>query len=266
MLCPRCGKENANGAQFCVHCGLELSPSAGTMPASGPVYSEPAENSGYAVASLTCGILFFIFPVAVAAIVLGHLALSDIRKSAGRLKGSGLATAGLVLGYAGVVLIPLILIAVILIHVELSMVAPSEASAVGSLRNIVTAAEVYSSTYGDGFPPSLGAMGGPAGASTPSCENALLIDAVLSNGGTGNTSRKSGYIFTYAPGRPLAAGSKPTNCSVPGVDGYTVIAVPIKVGTTGMRGFYVDQSGVVRYSKDGSPPNQDSPSLDTLGN
>jgi type IV pilus assembly protein PilA len=256
MFCPRCGKENTNGPQFCVNCGIELSPSAGTMPASAPLYSGPPENSGYAVASLICGILFFIFPAAVAAIVLGHLSLSDIRKSAGRLKGSGLATAGLVLGYAGLAMIPLFLF--IAISNLDSKKAPNEASAVGSLRDVTTAAMVYSSTYGNGFPPSLGAMGGPAGASTPSCENALLIDPILSGGGVGNKIQKAGYIITYVPGQPLAVGA---SCSVPGVESYTVIAVPVKVGTTGSRGFYVDQSGVIRYSTDGSPPNQNSPAL-----
>src|ERR1700680_1828564 len=215
MFCPRCGKENAHGAQFCVQCGIELYVAAGTMPAPGPAHSEPGENSGYAVASLTCGILFFIFPAAIAAIVLGHLAHADIRKSAGRLKDSGLATAGLVLGYVGIVMIPLILIiaAIAIPNLLRSKMVANEAYAVGSLRTIATAAITYSSTYDNGFPPSLCAMGGPAGASTPSCENALLIDPILSNGGVGNTIQKAGYIVTYVPGQPLAAASKPANCS-----------------------------------------------------
>jgi hypothetical protein len=130
------------------------------------------------------------------------------------------------------------------------------------LREIATAAITYSSTYGNGFPPSLGALGGPASATTPSCENALLLDAVLSSRGAGNTSQRSGYIFTYVPGQPLAAASRSGNCSVPGVEGYSVIALPVTVDTTGMRGFYIDQSGVIRYSSDGSPPNQNSPPLE----
>jgi hypothetical protein len=44
----------------------------------------------------------FAFPLSILAIIFGHLSLSEIRKSAGRLKGEGMAIAGLVLGYVGV--------------------------------------------------------------------------------------------------------------------------------------------------------------------
>ena len=67
-------------------------------------------TSGKAIASLICGIFTLFFPASIAAIILGHLSLSAIRKSAGRLGGRGVAIAGLVLGYAGITLIPLILI------------------------------------------------------------------------------------------------------------------------------------------------------------
>lgn len=36
---------------------------------------------------------------AIAAIILGHMAKNEIKKSAGMLKGNGMATAGLILGY-----------------------------------------------------------------------------------------------------------------------------------------------------------------------
>ena len=64
-------------------------------------YAGSQENSGKATASMVCGILFFFWPAALAAIILGHLALSEIKHSAGRLAGRGKAIAGLVLGYAG---------------------------------------------------------------------------------------------------------------------------------------------------------------------
>ena len=61
-------------------------------------YGGPAETSGKATASLILGILAYIilpFLAAIPAIILGHLALSEIKKSAG-LKGNGMATAGVV--------------------------------------------------------------------------------------------------------------------------------------------------------------------------
>jgi hypothetical protein len=60
--------------------------------------------------ALSAGLLFSVPFAFVAAVIFGHLGLSEIRKSAGRLKGDGLAIAGLVLGYMWVVSIPIILI------------------------------------------------------------------------------------------------------------------------------------------------------------
>jgi hypothetical protein len=70
-------------------------------PVVGP--AGPA-TSGFAIASFICGIgvlvLFpFFFLLAPAAVILGHFAKAKIRQSAGKLAGSGLATAGLLFGY-----------------------------------------------------------------------------------------------------------------------------------------------------------------------
>jgi hypothetical protein len=72
-------------------------------------------RSRKAIASLVCGCLWFLFPTAILAIVLGHLSRSDIRRSAGRLKGERMALAGLILGYAGGVIIPVLIIIAALI-------------------------------------------------------------------------------------------------------------------------------------------------------
>ena len=57
--------------------------------------------------------LIFVLP-AIAAIILGHMSRSEIRKSNSQLKGEGMATAGLVMGYRAFAVIPLILIIAIL--------------------------------------------------------------------------------------------------------------------------------------------------------
>jgi hypothetical protein len=77
----------------------------------------PDYNRGYegkSVQTSTEAILSLIFAVlswlglfglgGIVAIILGHVAKNKIRQSAGRLEGNGLATAGLVLGYANVAL------------------------------------------------------------------------------------------------------------------------------------------------------------------
>jgi hypothetical protein len=73
---------------------------------SGP-YGAPAYLGGYAparpgtnglaVASFVCGLAFFCGITAPAAVVLGHVALSQIKRTGE--SGRGLAIAGLVLGY-----------------------------------------------------------------------------------------------------------------------------------------------------------------------
>jgi hypothetical protein len=220
---------------------------------------------------LICGIFAFVFPSAVAAIVLGHLALSEIRKSAGRLTGHGIAMTGLILGYAGVAAIPLILIvAAIAIpnllrlrmsENEANAVLANEASAVESLRVMNSSAVNYSSTYQNDFPPSMEALAGPRGAAA-GCDHAQLIDDVLASG------QKSGYVFTYVP-RSSVRGKKPvlslaarqSGCTSPGSDEYWLTADPIGRGTTGQRSFFTDQTGVIRFDARGaasgnSPPIQ----------
>jgi Domain of unknown function (DUF4190) len=57
----------------------------------------------WAVASLVCGIAqFFVPPGVILAIVFGHIARRQIRRTG--KGGRGLATAGLILGYAGLVI------------------------------------------------------------------------------------------------------------------------------------------------------------------
>ncbi len=66
-------------------------------------------NSTLAIASLVLGILgWTLLPIiaAVIAIITGHLARNEIKKSSGRLAGTGMATAGLILGYSALVLPP----------------------------------------------------------------------------------------------------------------------------------------------------------------
>src|SRR5713226_4461437 len=132
--CPQCQQESSDEAAFCQKCGASLSAPAG----------QP-EKSGLAIASLICGIFFFVLPSALLAVVFGHLSRSDIRRSGGRKTGGGMATAGLVLGYAGVMVIPLVLIiaAIAIPNLLRARMAANEASAVGSLRVINTAVVTY---------------------------------------------------------------------------------------------------------------------------
>lgn len=102
MFCSGCGNNVAAGEKVCRVCGKEApAPAAITPPAETPALSAPPETSGKAIVSLVCGLFLFAFPMSILAIIFGHISLSEIRKSAGRLKGEGMAIAGLVLGYLG---------------------------------------------------------------------------------------------------------------------------------------------------------------------
>ena len=277
MFCGRCGSPNSDDAKFCGKCGSSLQKEATATAAAEPTplgpseaivapppqmpssYVQPPETSGKAVASLICGFLFFFFPAAIAAIILGHISLADIRKSAGRLKGHGIAVAGLIFGYLGIVMIPLILIvaAIAIPNLLRARTAANEASAIGSLRTIDQAAITYSQTYKNGYPANLEVL---TGIGLPSCDHAGLIDGVLASG------TRDGYVFTYQPTSgplPESIASSPVanGCSVPGAAGFTVNADPIRRGTTGQRSFFVDQTGVIRFD-DSEPATAESTPLE----
>ena len=99
LFCAGCGNSITADDKFCRLCGRAASAgSSRTLPLSAAAPLANTETSGKAIVSLICGLLFFIPFVFVAAIVFGHLALSEIRKSAGRLKGEGIAIAVMVVG------------------------------------------------------------------------------------------------------------------------------------------------------------------------
>jgi type IV pilus assembly protein PilA len=274
MFCRNCGMANPDSGQYCSKCGQPL-PAAGARTTPGPTpvpgssFATPppvagdAPTSGKAIASLICGIFTFFLPASIAAIILGHLSLSEIRKSAGRIGGQGIAITGLILGYLGIVIIPFILIiaAIAIPNLLRARMAASEGASGGSLRTINTGAAAYAATWGNGFPSSLEALGGEPGAG-PNCNHAALIDPILASG------RKSGYIYTYIPHFPdratapvISPKAAANGCTSGGASGYTVTADPIQRGTTGQRSFFTDQSGIIRVSNNGESATADSPPL-----
>jgi hypothetical protein len=86
----------------------------------GQPYGQPAlapRTNGKAIAALACGIGgFIVFPAAIMAIVLGHVARGEIEQTGEA--GGGMATAGLILGYVGTV-IGIILIAALILLIHL---------------------------------------------------------------------------------------------------------------------------------------------------
>lgn len=68
-----------------------------------PAFVPPsAPTNGFAIASLVLGILWLSFFGSVLAVAFGHVALRQIARSTTPQKGRGIAIAGLALGYLGV--------------------------------------------------------------------------------------------------------------------------------------------------------------------
>jgi len=150
-----------------------------------------------------------------------------------------------------VVAIILIIAAIAIPNLLRSRMAANEASAVGSIRTINTAAVSFNSSYGDGFPVALTQIGTTVGQPL-SCANSEYLDSVLTAASVA-TAPKSGYFFTMGAGTTPVTNI-PVGCAAGSVDGYTVAAQPSQVGTTGQRSFCSDATGVIRFDPTGAAP------------
>lgn len=81
-------------------------------PYGTPLVSPPmqATVAGLAIASMVLGILWIYWLGSVLAIIFGHIALSQIKKSNGWKTGRGMAIAGVVLGYVGMATLVLVIV------------------------------------------------------------------------------------------------------------------------------------------------------------
>jgi len=173
-------------------------------------------TDGKAIGSLVCGILSITclwILTGIPAIILGHMSRSSIRNSMGRLKGEGMALAGLVLGYISVALVPVVLI-VLLIAVPSflrSRQIANESAAVRNVRTITIAEANFKSSnnrYGD--------------------LQALISARLLDDSFTG---QEAGYYF-----RIETSG-----------DDYTVTATPA-TPNTGRYAYFSTSDTVIHYS------------------
>jgi len=232
--CPSCARPIEDYAQVCPFCRTKL---------AGP-YAEPGhgETSGKAIGSLVCGLLFFFLPAAIVAVVMGHLSLSDIRKSAGRLGGRGMAIAGLVLGYLGLSFIPILIIAAIAIpNLLRAKMAANEASTVAALRTYNTAlAEYAMQCPKQGYPtdPTYLVLDVSRPVTCPQAQESLTNVPQA-----GALPAKSGYRYFYIPMKRDAAGH---------ISKYGLAADPMAQGETGVRHFCTDETGIIRSNVHGA--------------
>jgi type IV pilus assembly protein PilA len=134
-----------------------------------------------------------------------------------------------------VVAIILIIAAIAIPNLLKSKMAANEASAAQSVRTVTTGETTYSAMC-----PSIGYSATLVELNTGAiCAGAKsVIDDALASG------TKSGYKFTY-------------NSVVDGTgirSSFTITGVPGVVGVTGNRGLGSDESGLIRYTLDGTAP------------
>ena len=82
-----------------------------TQPAQ-VVYVAPTKTNGLAVAGMVLGILWLYWVGSILAVIFGHVALSQIKRNPNQ-GGRGMAIAAVVLGWIGVAILAIVILAAI---------------------------------------------------------------------------------------------------------------------------------------------------------
>jgi len=234
--CVECGFVGWSDVEHCKACGAPLGQRSHDLPTPTPVhnssYDEPnyeeGPKKGLAIAALVLGIIGFftagiLFAGAITGIILACIAMSRAKRDPWQYGGHGMAVAALVLNIVALVsFVPMSMVAAIAIpNLLASRRAANEGAAQSSLRTLHAAEATYQATKGAG---SFGTLSELAAEG--------LIDQKLATG------TKSGYKFTVE-----------VTTNEMNYPGFAVVGVPMTYGgveATGIRSFYVDETGVIR--------------------
>ena len=118
MYCPKCGTQNDDNAFRCVSC-QEIIQTIPFQPRSVPVENDPAmrmiipiDRSGLAIAAGYLGLVSIIYVLAPFALILGILAIRDIKKHPEK-HGMGRAVFAVIMGAIFTVVLLICVIAII---------------------------------------------------------------------------------------------------------------------------------------------------------
>ncbi len=133
-----------------------------------------------------------------------------------------------------VVAIILIIAAIAIPNLLRSKMSANEASAVGSVRLLINCSVSYVTGHPNiGYPAAVTGLG-PVSGGGDGCIDSVLTAAA--NGG----APKSGYVFIYTAVLPIGGVNT----------GFTLTGNPASCGRTGVRMYFADESGVVRFEND----------------
>jgi type II secretory pathway pseudopilin PulG len=218
---------------------------------------QPAQTDGGAIASMVLGIASIVlclsFLAGIPAIIVGHLSLSRIKKSMGRLKGEGMALTGLILGYISLPFI-LIIAAIAIPNLIRARTSANEAAAASTMRTLNTAQITYSTTYPEqGYARDLATLGpgstnGCSAGST--AEHACLVDSQLGRADctSGVWCQKNQYKYTISSNcAPARFGEQQQGTENAACTEYVITATPIN-SNAGHRSYCSVSDAVVRSS------------------
>lgn len=257
VKCPQCGFVGWADAERCKKCGVEqlpdptddaYQPPANYRNSQSPYrdYSDQELKKGLAVFSLVVGILNF-FTLAflgigsIVGITAASVALSRAKRNPQVYGGRELAIAGLVTNLVSVgIIVPVGIIAAIAIpNLLASRRAANEGASISTLRKLHEAEATYQATSGNGDYGTLDEL----------AANRLISPELA-------TGARYGYKFTV---NVKAAGyDEPPR--------FQVVGVPLTYGSSGLRSFYIDETGVIRGENSrGADATELSPPLNTDG-
>lgn len=257
MKCFQCGFVGWADAEKCKKCGAVRmpDPNAGSCPTLQTQQNyQPLQNNysngelktGLATASLVVGILNlcifgFLLVGSIVGIVMAVVARNRIKQHPNVYGGEGLATAGLITNIISVAMIVpiLIIFAIAVPNLLAARRAANEGATIQTLRKIHSAEATYQATRGNGAFATLDQLAAEG-----------LIDPAVATGS------HFGYKFTVDT----------RTSRYDDLAGFQAVGVPLTYGSSGLRSFYIDETGVIRGEDNrGAEATELTPPLHTDG-
>jgi hypothetical protein len=117
--CRACAETVKADALICRYCRHDFRIGAVVDPqASPPSPIQTQGTNGFSVASLVLGVLWLYGVGSILALVFGYIAKGQIDRSGAQQSGRGMAIAGIVLGWIGVAVLLLVLVAFLVVRVS----------------------------------------------------------------------------------------------------------------------------------------------------